>query len=299
MSDIGTITEIEPEDGLGWIELETGDRVRFGGTACKTFVPAVGMTVRVLGTRPGYGGTVKATELEQIGDAPKAGLAAVAGAVGAQPVAVPRTSLHTVQNSGVRADDLLLTILGRADVDDQLHADLEAVSFGVQPAPGPELACPNPWFYAVAQDGAGNAFGIYAHPMYETHPAQPWLYWSREAGVLRLLAADTGGVLPQVLATAAAASVDPATIARLRSDLVKLGMPDVEGEPHGGGAKVDWLPPDDAELRPLDDYLAETDGTEMERGLLAHAYRRGDAHAAETLRSIYQAWEWSLPSWAS
>ena len=65
MSEVGTIVSIEPEDGLGWIEMPNGDRVRFGGTACKGFVPAVGLAVEVVGTRPGYGGTVKATELRK------------------------------------------------------------------------------------------------------------------------------------------------------------------------------------------------------------------------------------------
>ncbi|RLB57293.1 MAG: hypothetical protein DRJ42_00925, partial [Deltaproteobacteria bacterium] len=95
MSDIGTITELEPEDGLGWIELGNGDRIRFGGTACKGFVPAIGMTVEVHGTRPGFRGTVKATEVTQVKGAavPKA----TAGAPGAPAAAAaPRTNLHTL-----------------------------------------------------------------------------------------------------------------------------------------------------------------------------------------------------------
>lgn len=297
MSDIGKITEIEPEDGLGWIELESGDRVRFGGTACKGFVPAIGMVVRVVGTRPGYGGTVKATELARVADAPKE-FADRPAAEGAAPQ--PRTNLHAVQSSGVRADDLLLKLLGRADVDDGLHADLEAASFRPKAAPGLEIGCRNPWFYAVAEDGAGNAYGLYAHPMFAEREAAPWLLWRSDLGALRFVADDSATLFARVLASAAAAGVDAQRVARLRADLEKLGMPQAEAPPVGEGEKVGWLPPDEAELRPLDDYLAETDGGEMERGLLAHAFREGgEARAAEALRSLYGMWQWSLPAWAA
>lgn len=299
MSDIGTITEIEPEDGLGWIDLEDASRVRFGVTACKGFVPAIGMVVRVMGTRPGYGGTVKATELQRVADAPKAAFAvAVPGATTPAAGQPPRTSLHDIQSSGVRADDLLLTLLGRADVDDGLHADLEAISFHVKTAPGLTLGCRNPWFYAVATDGAGNAYGLYAHPMFAGHPAQPWLFWEHASGALRWIADDTATLFPRLLARAAGAGIGQDILARLGADLVRHGMSEEAGHALDGGAKVAWLPPDEGELRPLAEYLAESDGGEMERGLLAHAYGRGDAQATEALRSIYTTWGWSLPAWA-
>ena len=47
----------------------------------KGFVPAIGMVVRVLGTRPGFRGAVKATELQKVQDAPKAAFAVEAGLV--------------------------------------------------------------------------------------------------------------------------------------------------------------------------------------------------------------------------
>lgn len=298
MSDIGTITEIEPEDGLGWIDLEDSSRVRFGVTACKGFVPAIGMVVRVMGTRPGYGGTVKATELERVADAPKAAFA-VDAKPGAPPPPPPRTSLHDVQSSGVRADDVLLAILGRADADDRLHADLAAIGFDVKAAPGLKLGCRNPWFYAIAGDGKGNYYGLYAHPMFAGQAVQPWVLWDHYANTLRWIAEDAVGILARLIASAAAAGVAADTVARLRAELAKLGVPEVQAEALDAGQKMAWLPPDEAEVRPLDDYLGETDGGEMERGLLAHAYGRGDPRAAEALRSIYATWEWSLPSWAS
>ncbi len=293
MSDIGTITELEPEDGLGWIELGNGDRIRFGGTACKGFVPAIGMTVEVHGTRPGFRGTVKATEVTQVKGAavPKA----KAGAPGAAAPA-PRTNLHTLQSAEVRADDLLLGLLGRADVDDTLHQDLETLHFEVQPQRAVGLGCDNPWIYVVAMDGGGNAYGLYTHPLLAGHLPLPWVFWDHEDETVKCLAADTPTFLQGMLATAGPSGVNPAVIQRAHGTLVKVGMPDAQGQAFADGEAVTWLPPGDDVLRPLDQYLAETDGAEMERGLLAHASRRHDAQAKKALYSLYETWQWTVPS---
>lgn len=60
---IGTIVELDPIDALGWIALDAGGRVRFGGTSLKGFTtnPGVGSRVEVRGTAPGYKGVPKAT----------------------------------------------------------------------------------------------------------------------------------------------------------------------------------------------------------------------------------------------
>ena len=313
MSDVGKITEIEPEDQLGWIEMENGDRVRFGGTACKGFVPEVGMLVKVLGTRPGYRGTVKATGLEMVkaasgagpravaataggaAAAPPAGAAPATPAAAAPPPAPPRQSLLQVQNAGVRADDLLLQVLGRADMDDALHADLEALHFEVQPQPGAELGCNNPWVYVVAMDGSGNAYALYQHPIVAEFPNAPWVFWDHETDHVRYLAPDTGSLLQSLLAEAAAAGGPAAAAApRAQATMVKLGMPDQAGgaiEPQ----PIEWLPPEDSQLRSLDEYLGESDGAEMERGLLAYVSRKQDARAKEALKGLYDAWGWSAP----
>lgn len=300
MSEVGTIVEIEPEDGLGWIEMPNGDRVRFGGTACKGFVPAIGMPVEVVGTKPGFRGVIKATELRKAAGGPSAaggGAAAAAAVAPAAPVAVPRQALHTVQAAQVRADDFLLALLGRADVDDTLHADLEKAHFEVQPQPGPALGGANPWFYVVAMNGGGDAYGLYTHRLFDGQ-GLPWLFWDHETNTLRFIAASTSDLMVHVLGEALGSGADAASVERLRGNLVKLGMADVAPTSRGdAGEKVDWLPPDDAELRALDDYLAETDGVEMERGLLAHAFRRNDANARAALEQIYESWGWGLPAW--
>ena len=58
----GTITAFDVQDGLGWIELDDGQRVRVGGNAMKGRwpQPVVGVRVLVHDTAPGFGGTVKA-----------------------------------------------------------------------------------------------------------------------------------------------------------------------------------------------------------------------------------------------
>lgn len=295
MSDVGTITEIEPEDQLGWIEMPNGDRVRFGGTACKGFVPEIGMTVKVLGTKPGYGGTVKATGLEKVADVAGKGPAAVAAAAGKSSAPAPapkrRTNLHTVQNAGIRADELLLKILGRADMDDTLHADLESLMFEVQPMPASELDCHNPWLYVVAMNGGGSAYGLYQHPVVAQFPQAPWVFWDHETDHVRYLAADTGAFFQGILADGEAAGQD---VSRARQTLSMLGVPAAPGA-QLVEQKMTWLPPEDDELRPLDEYLGESDGAEMERGLLAYVSRKQEARAVQPLKSLYQAWGWNAP----
>lgn len=71
----GTIVELTPHDSLGWIELDSGGRVRFGGTALSEFraYPAVGTRVVVWGTVPGFRGVPKAVRVTPFedGDAPE------------------------------------------------------------------------------------------------------------------------------------------------------------------------------------------------------------------------------------
>ena len=293
MSDVGTITEIEPEDQLGWIELEDSTRVRFGGTACQGFVPEVGMRVRILGTRPGYGGTVKATGLEKVQAAPPKPLpsSSSGASAGAEPPRAPRTSLHRVQSAGVRADDFLLALLGRADVDDAFHRSLERLSFELKPGAASALGYHNPWMYVVAIEGSSSAYGLYQHPLVAHFPDAPWVRWHRATGALRYLAADTATFMKRLLAGASSGPVDD----QARITLTQLGMPGGAAAPLDDGEKMPWLPPDDDELRPLADYLAETDGAQMERGLLAHVARDESPEAQRALERLYQAWGWETP----
>ncbi|MGE6761617.1 hypothetical protein ACQKGO_26635 [Corallococcus interemptor] len=84
----GTIVELNPNDALGWIELDEGGRVRFGGTALKSFAvsPGVGTRVEVHGTAPGYNGVPKAVMVT-----PLVVASAATEAPKAEPSRAPRT----------------------------------------------------------------------------------------------------------------------------------------------------------------------------------------------------------------
>src|SRR3954471_23456868 len=103
----GTVSDLSPQDGLGWITLDDGARVRFGATACKGFVPSVGARVTVVGTAPGYGGVTKATQV----------LPLSAKAPAPAPIEARRTHLATLDALKVPFDAALRTIVGRADSD--------------------------------------------------------------------------------------------------------------------------------------------------------------------------------------
>ncbi|APR85840.1 Hypothetical protein A7982_11189 [Minicystis rosea] len=67
---LGVIVEFNSTDGLGWIELDEGGRVRFGGNAVTAYVEGfgVGTRVEVRGTAPGYKGVPKAVTVIPFGE---------------------------------------------------------------------------------------------------------------------------------------------------------------------------------------------------------------------------------------
>ena len=99
----GTISDLSPQDGLGWITLDDGARVRFGATACKGFVPSVGTRVSVVGTAPGYGGVTKATQVVPL---PKSAAAA--------PATPSRGNLAKLDALKLPVDAVLRSIVSRA-----------------------------------------------------------------------------------------------------------------------------------------------------------------------------------------
>src|SRR5262245_20208056 len=73
MAEPGTIFELDPNDALGWIQLESGGRVRFGGTSLRDFKkpPDVGARVLVHETGPGYGGAIRALKVTPFRSGPE------------------------------------------------------------------------------------------------------------------------------------------------------------------------------------------------------------------------------------
>lgn len=63
----GTIRSFDAADGLGWIELDDHQQIRFGLRACKGFPPVVGARVRVGGVQE-VRGKLKATSVEPVLD---------------------------------------------------------------------------------------------------------------------------------------------------------------------------------------------------------------------------------------
>mgnify|MGYP003934234075 CR=1 FL=1 len=62
---LGVITDFDAADGLGWIRLDDGRRVRFSLTACGYLRPRPGMRVRVMGLTEGFAGRLKASLIEE------------------------------------------------------------------------------------------------------------------------------------------------------------------------------------------------------------------------------------------
>lgn len=183
----GTIVEFESNGGVGTIELDDGERVRFGYSVCRFAVPAVGLRVKVIGTEPGFRGVLKARAVEEISPAPLVA-----------PTPPARTSmLGQWQALGVAAEPALLALLRAVDEDATLLADLERMSFELEPMPAAEIDCDHEGLTIVAMDGFGNAFGLWndgtsAEPL-------PWALYSHEDDGLTVLAPTTAEFLSLLL----------------------------------------------------------------------------------------------------
>lgn len=228
----GTISELSPQDGLGWITLdEGGARVRFGATACKGFVPSVGARVNVVDTAPGYGGVTKATQV-------------LLAAKNAPPrAAMPtRTNLKKLDALKIPADEAVRAIIGRSDTDDAFYMDLERIRFEVSPMNASEIECVAEACFVVAMDGAGNAFGVY---LSEAMPGTPWVFWDHEIDTLAYIAPDTASFFAGLLAERERSMKDPAPAQRVRAVLAGLGIAVPMALGADGfldGQPVRWLP---------------------------------------------------------
>jgi hypothetical protein len=219
----GTITELQVYDGVGWITLDAGGRIRFGGTVCKGFAPVVGTRVRVLGTAPGYGGVTKATALAPL-DPP-----APTARPRAPSVRADRAKLDAL---GAPADDLLRALVARSDADDAFHADLERIAFELAPMRAEELDCEVPELAVVAMNGGGSAYGIWT-----SAPAPgAWVYWEHEDDSLHHIADDTAQFLSRLLAFACVSPANLAVAERIRRVCAELGHPLPPAAPPEPGA---------------------------------------------------------------
>ncbi len=230
----GTISSLQPLDGLGWITTDAGAQVRFGGTACRGFVPRVGMRVRILGTKPGYGGATKATELAS-----------------AEPPAPPTpskraSSVAALDALGVVVDEPLRRVLRRWDADDAFRDDLERLMFEVDPMRAEEIDCDAPDLVVIAMNGGGSAYGLYLAPRVVETVGRPWVYWEHEDDSLHYLAADTRAFFAGYLDFADGWMRDGGVVARVRAALLEEGLtldaPDTSGPDFHAGHPASWLP---------------------------------------------------------
>ncbi len=227
----GTISELSPQDGLGWITLDEGARVRFGATACKGFVPSVGTRVSVLGTAPGYGGVTKATQVVPL---PKSAAAA--------PTVAKRSNLAKLDALKIPADEVLRSIIARTDTDDGFYGALEHLMFEISPMPAADIDCIAPACSVIAMDGGGNAFGLYVT---DSVQGTPWVFWDHEIDTLAFIAPDTLAFFSGLLAERGRWMKEPSHAERVRSVLRELGVaigpfPNAEGFLEGQPVK--WLP---------------------------------------------------------
>lgn len=287
----GTIVEIEPMDGLGWIELESGERVRFGGTACKGFVPSIGLRVAVQETAQGYGGATKAVLLRSLEAKP------ASPADSAPSAPRPRSAVSGIDSYEIAIDAQLRAVLARWDTDDTFNIDLETMMFELEPFLAEVLDCHNPWFFVIAMNGGGSAYGLYLHPTAPSEGGPPWVFWQHEDDTLYYVAPNAEQFFGAFLRNASGWIQDQEPITRSRQAFADLGLDcPKDGPPLKEDGAV-WLPPQDVELLSVDEYLAmmASKPEQAECGLLAHSSRRDDARARGVLESLYSERGWSPP----
>ena len=221
----------------------------------------------------------------------------------------PRSSLAKVTQHQVPIDSALSAILTRWDQDEQFYSDLESLMFEVNPCPGDDLDCRDPWFFVIAMDGAGSAYGLYLRPGAGGYSQPPWVFWDHEVDTIYDLPSDTQSFFGAFLAFVERSGSDSGPVSRVRKALAEMNIDPAQdaadisavhfGSPRRSTAP--WLPPPDPRLKSEAEYLqmlAENPSEiEAEAGLLAYATRH--IHLSETamatLQKLYNKRGWRLP----
>ncbi len=191
----------------------------------------------------------------------------------------------------VPIDALLRRLLERVEADDDFRGQLDLGGFQPWPSTADEIDCRNPWFFVIAMNGRGSAYGLYLHPNARgADGVLPWVYWEHEDDTLHYLAPDTDRFLRGFIADLESYSEEAETIERLRTVFAELGV-SFDGAPVelDFEATAPWLPPIEDDVQPLSHYLELTADSpdEAERGLLAHAMGMGDPDAEDALATLW------------
>ncbi|HBQ12314.1 MAG: hypothetical protein RLP09_36180 [Sandaracinaceae bacterium] len=206
--------------------------------------------------------------------------------------------LEAIERHEIGIERVLRELLERCERDPQLVADLDACNFQPYPSPSDEIDCLNPWFFVIAMNGAGSAYGLYLHPAAKPNGGpHPWVYWEHEDDTLRFMADDTGRFLRGLIADTRGWSEEPDAVDRAASALRELGVAiDGEAIELDFEARAAWLPPIEEDVEDVEVYLAmlDTDRDAAERGLLAHRMQH-DERATEALDQLDRARGWRPP----
>lgn len=212
------------------------------------------------------------------------------------------TLLAPLETFKVSVEPLLRRVLERASQEPQFYRDLDSALFQLELFPAEEIDCLNPWFFVVAMNGGGSAYGLYLHPEAAKNGVAPWVFWDHEIDLVFFLEENTDRFFRGFLSDLRSWLLDDAAlIARIEESLracgvqtddeqVELGEP-MEGENFIHRPNVSWLPPAKEDLKELSYYLAlvTTNLLEAEKGLLAYAQYHQSKEALSALSQINNA----------
>lgn len=203
-----------------------------------------------------------------------------------------------IEQHHIPIEPVLQRVLERFASDAGFREDLDRCGFQPCPMPADEIDCLSPWFFVIAMNGGGSAYGLYVHPEVVRDGVAPWVYWEHEDDSLLFLAEDSDRFFRGFLA--GIAEYNPEEHARLRAVLAELGV-SIDGEPvelpmHAPAPNAHWLPPAEDQLRDVEHYLAlDRADPAAERGLLAHWSLRQDRNALQALEALWAERSWTPP----
>lgn len=212
----GTVVEFD-QSGVGWIDLDTGSRVRFRYGICAFVDVRVGMRVGVVRVEPGFRGVPTAIAVTSLEPPPPA-------------VTVPDASALAEarwDRLGGPALPSLRALLRAVDEDAALRADLVRLSFEVQPMRPATIDCPDTTFTIVALDGSGNAYGL------ANEAPHAWVLWVSDDERLTPVAVDTVDFLSRLLDHVVQAEGDVGVVSRTRAALETRGFHLAPAGTHG------------------------------------------------------------------
>ena len=201
----------------------------------------------------------------------------------------------------VPIEPLLKRLLDNCAGDAGFAEDLNYSGFQPCPMSSDEIDCNNPWFFVIAMNGCGSAYGLYLHPDAMRDGLAPWAFWDHEDDVIFVLANDTEQFLRGLFTLVSDLRIDHERVVRIGAGLATIGVATDVGSVtlpfHLTGPNADWLPPAREALLATEQYLAmlPVEPSTAERGLLGHLQFHGDRAARAALDAYYAERGWCPP----